>query len=124
MKDFWKHNFDNGFLVTAPLLFGKTHYSWRHLVPMFSLSIFIILCLLSFLHPFFQGLLFGLVGFYMMFSLYFSFKTAMRGRRLAYFFIMPLIFGSLHLGYALGSLKGVFKCLLSRMKPARMVTGI
>lgn len=119
LKDFWKHNFDNGYLVTAPLGRSQAHYVGRHLIPLLSLGGFILLIPFSFFSEVARWLLGGLIGFYMSLSLYFSLKTALRQRNPIFLVLMPFIFGFLHLSYGLGSLWGLIRSSWFRIKGPR-----
>ncbi len=88
---FFKHNFIDGFWTIYPLKFKIRFFSLRHLLPL----IFILTLPLS-------------IGPYILLSLFFSFKIALK-EDLRYFFILPFIFFNRHFAYGLGSLWGLMK---------------
>lgn len=95
-SDFWKffkHNFTDGFWTTYPLKFKVRFFSLRHLMPLF----FILTLPLS-------------IWPYILLSLFFSFKIALK-EDLRYFFAMPFVFLNRHLAYGLGSLWGLIKII-------------
>jgi glycosyltransferase involved in cell wall biosynthesis len=96
LKDFFWHNIKDGTWSVYSLKFVKMPFSLRHYVPL----IFVLTLPLSF-WP------------YILVSLYFSFKIAAKEKRTGLFFVMPLVFGTRHLAYGLGSLAGIIKLLWS-----------
>ena len=127
-KSFVKHNLRNGFWAIYPFKFtDHMPVSWRHLIPlafvlslMGSLGLWRLLSLLG-SHGF-LGLLssLGLLSFlvigssYSLCNLFFSAKVALKEKDLRYLFVMPVIFAALHIGYGLGSVWGLIKCLGSK----------
>ncbi len=95
LKDFFWHNFTDGFWTTYPLKFGFFSSPWRHLVPL----AFVLTLPLN-------------IWFYIPLSLFFSLQIAFRERDFRLFFIMPLAFGVRHFSYGLGSVWGLFKILI------------
>ena len=88
---------------------GNRIYSWRNLVPLaFSLSLFFT-GLLSFVIPEFLYLLFAIIVFYTLGSLFFSLRVVKKERDLRFFPLMFFIFLSTHIPYGLGSLLGIVK---------------
>ncbi|MBI4744816.1 MAG: glycosyltransferase family 2 protein [Actinobacteria bacterium] len=122
-KSFLKNNFRNGIWVILPFKFTTTMpVSLRHLIPLLFvlsliglLSLWSLLSLLS-LHGLLSLLsllsLLFIITLYFLASIYFSVKIALRENDLRYFFIMPIIFASLHIGYGLGSMWGLVKLML------------
>lgn len=109
LNEFWKHNFDNGFRVTAFLADGKINCSLRHMVPMLSLVLLAALALGCFRYSACCWFLAGLCGLYVTASLYFSFKTSLRQKNPLYIFLMPFMFAYLHVSYGLGTVWGTAK---------------
>lgn len=101
IRDFWDHNFLDGFWVTFPLKFGIKAFYLRHLVPLF----FIGALFLTFLSPKF----FLIIFLYLSVSFCFSFQISKKEKEWQYFFILPLIFGIRHIAYGLGSIWGLIK---------------
>lgn len=115
-NEFWKHNFANGILITEPLAKNKINFSARHVTPLLFLLGLVMIVILSFFSWHFKWLLGGLIGFYLCCNFYFSLKAAVRKKNPAYLFVMPLMFSSLHLSYGLGSLYGLWKALVNKIK--------
>lgn len=119
-KSFLKNNFRNGVWSILPFKFTATMpVSWRHLIPLvFVLSLIGSLGLwglsgLLGLHSLLSFLSFlFIIILYFLASIYFSVKIALKKNDLRYFFIMPIIFASLHIGYGLGSMWGLVKLML------------
>lgn len=94
LKDFFFHNFEDGIWAIYPLKFIKIPLKLRHYVPL----IFVLTLPLS-------------IWLYIPVSLYFSAKIAFREKGIRYFFAMPLVFATRHIGYGLGSVRGLIKLL-------------
>jgi len=92
--NFFNHNFKDGFWTIYPLKFGVRIFSFRHLIPLF-----FVLTLGWSIWP------------YLLISLFFSFKLALREKDVRLFFLMPIAFFCRHFGYGLGSLWGLIKLL-------------
>lgn len=114
-RSFCKNNFRNGVWAILPFKYSKIMpVSWRHLVPLAFISSVIIFGVLSiFLQVFFWPFLL-IIALYSLFSAYFSTKVVIRESDFRYLFVMPLIFGSLHISYGLGSLLGMLKVIVSK----------
>jgi glycosyltransferase involved in cell wall biosynthesis len=114
-KSFYIHNFKNGIWAILPFKYTTIMpVSWRHLAPLAFVSSIIIFGVLSF---FFQPCFwpfFIIIGLYSFCSIYFSTKLSIKKRDLRYLIVMPIIFGSLHISYGLGSLLGVLKAVISK----------
>jgi len=110
LVDFFEHNFVDGIWTIYPLKFGIRIFSLRHLIPLFfTLSLFLSLILF----PFFPIaiLFFDLIfGIYILLSLFFSVKISIKNG-FKYFFLMPIVFLSRHIGYGLGSIWGLIKLI-------------
>jgi len=110
LKDFLKHNFNDGVWVTYPLKFKIKIFSWRHLIPLFFVSGLLGLFVLSF---FFLAakILFNLFfGSYLLLNLFFSLKIAVK-KGFKYLFVLPVAFAVRHIGYGFGSIFGLIKVL-------------
>ena len=94
LRDFLKHNFQDGAWAILPLKFVKFPLKMRHYIPL----IFILTLPLS-------------IWPYLLFSLFFSAQIAVRKKSLNLFFILPLAFGARHLGYGFGSVWGIIKVI-------------
>ena len=110
LVDFFEHNFIDGIWTTYPLKFGIRIFSLRHLIPLFFvLSLFLSL-IFSLFFPI-AILFFDLIfGIYIVLSLFFSIKISIKNG-FKYFFLMPIVFLSRHIGYGLGSIWGLIKLI-------------
>ena len=113
---FVKHNFDNGYWITYPLMFGRLLFSWRHIVPLF----FVVSAIVAACMTLFAG--FGMLRFvpiiavcvsYAVANVYFSGLTAWNNRDFKLLFLMPVIFTTLHIVYGFGSLWGLSRVFAS-----------
>lgn len=110
---FCKHIFSNGFWATYPLKFGIKIFSWRHLIPLFFATGFLLGLFLSFFFWQMKFIFCLILGSYLLLDLFFSIKiSAEKGFK--YLIILPVIFFSLHFIYGLGSIWGLFKILISK----------
>jgi len=108
--DFFLHNLRDGIWAIYPLKFVKIPLRLRHYIPLiFVLSLFVSLILGLFF--FFAKVLFILIfGSYLLLNLLFSLEISFK-KGLKYFFVLPIIFASRHIGYGLGSIWGIIKLL-------------
>lgn len=113
---FVRHNFDNGYWITYPLVFGQFLFSWRHIVPLF----FVVFMIVAACMTLFAGS--GMLRFvpivavcvpYAVANIYFSGMTAWVNRDFKLLFLMPVIFATLHIVYGFGSLWGLSKVFAS-----------
>lgn len=95
LKDFFKHNFNDGIWTTYSIKFGFSSKSFRHYIPL----VFILTLPLA-------------IWPYILVSLYFSFQITVKEKNMLYLFIMPLVFLSRHIGYGLGSFIGLIKIII------------
>jgi len=110
LADFFEHNFLDGIWTIYPLKFGIRIFSLRHLIPLFfTLSLFLSLILFSFfpIAILFFDLIFGT---YILLSIFFSIQISIKNG-FKYFFLMPVVFLSRHIGYGLGSIWGLIKLI-------------
>jgi len=94
LKDFFLHNFEDGTWAVLPLKFVKFPFKLRHYIPL----IFVLTLPLS-------------IWLYILVSLFFSAQIAFREKDIRYFFVMPAVFATRHIGYGLGSVWGLIKLL-------------
>lgn len=92
LKDFFLHNFKDGIWAILPLKFVKIPLKLRHYIPL----VFVLTLPLN-------------IWPYILVSLFFSFKIAVKEKDLRYFFVMPIVFFCRHIGYGLGSIFGLFE---------------
>jgi len=94
IRDFFVHNLEDGVWATLPLKFTDQTLKLRHYIPLM-----LILTLPVSL------------WFYIPASLCFSAKIALQEKDIRYFLVMPIVYGSRHVGYGLGSLWGLIKVI-------------
>jgi len=95
LKDFFFHNIEDGIWVIYPLKFVKMLFKLRHYIPL----IFVLTLPLS-------------IWLYILVSLFFSAQIAFREKDIRYFFVMPVVFATRHIGYGLGSVWGLIKLII------------
>lgn len=123
----WKQNFRNGLWAIYTKAIAPYALSWRHFVPF----VFFVCLTLSLLLLPVKTLpanlrllpLAAVGGSYLAASLFFSLTLSLRkGGR--YFFILPVIFATLHFSYGMGSVLGLFKIITAgRNLQERPMTG-
>ena len=102
--DFFKHNFKDGFWVVYPLKYGIKAFSWRHILPMSALMIFLAIASLAIVAPIFRYALYTLLSLYAVTSTIFSACIAAKGKNLLLLLTLPVTFFIRQFAYALGSL--------------------
>ena len=100
LKDLWLQNFRTGVWNIETIKIAPGSLSLRHFIPLF----FVIGLLTTWIIPW---LWFGIVISYISCSVFFSLRIAVANGA-ANFFIMPLVFLTLHLSYGFGLLVGIF----------------
>lgn len=113
-KDFFMHDFWGGVWVVYLMKFTGQPLRPRHYAPVVVAAAGLALLGLGFLNPVFFVILLSAVGLYILLSLYFSFKIAIREEKWQLFFLMPVAFASRHAAYALGSIVGVAKIFFGK----------
>ena len=113
-KDFFIHNFKDGFWVIYPLKFKIKGFSWRHLIPIIFVFSLIMLSILSIFSLFFLYLFLLEIGLYFLTNIYFTTKITLDQKNLRYFFILPFIFANRHIGYGLGSIFGLINIFIQK----------
>lgn len=113
LTSFSRHVFENGFLVTYFLRFGKLAFYPRHLVPLAFVTTVLGSAALSPLHPVFLLLLAAALGSYGLASLLVSVQISAAQKDLRYLAVMPVVFAVLHWSFGIGSLYGLFRALAS-----------
>lgn len=103
--DFIKHNWDNGVWAVLPFRYTDViPISFRHLVPMFFVGSLIISVLLALAFPIFRVIPLVIIGAYLVTTIFMSAWIAFSQRDTRLLFVMPIVFGLLHITYGLGSL--------------------
>ena len=114
--EFVKHAFQNGIWVLLPLNHGSNvSFSLRHIVPLcfvLSLTAGTLLAFVSLLGRWLVGLV---AASYLVVSAYVSLRLAVRERDPRLVFVLPIIFLSLHLAYAVGSVVGLGRVAGNRL---------
>jgi GT2 family glycosyltransferase len=114
-RDFVRDSFVNGYWTLYPLKFAKIAISWRHLVPFIFVFSLLGSAILSTLFPLFGWLFMVILCSYLLVNIYFSQKIAGSKRDIRLFFIIPLLFTILHIGYGMGAMYAGIKVLVSKM---------
>lgn len=109
--NFWKHNFDNGYRVTAFRRNEQSSHSWRHLVPLYALLIGLLMPLIGIQISYVLYMWMGFISLYGLSAIYFSLKAVVRRKSFMFFFTLPFVFALLHFSYACGSLWGLLRPL-------------
>jgi glycosyltransferase involved in cell wall biosynthesis len=123
LKEYIKHNFDNGFWITYPLKFGRWISSPRHLIPFVFTSSLLFSCIFSFFSKILFDLFLLIFLLYFILNLYFSFRISIKQANFRYLFTMPIIFFLLHFFYGLGSIWGSIKVIFSRSFWSQLAQG-
>jgi len=95
LKDFFFHNIRDGIWAILPFKFTKRTMKLRHYIPL----VFVLSLPLS-------------IWLYIPLTFYFSAKIALREKEIRYFFLMPIVFATRHIGYGLGSVWGLIKLII------------
>jgi glycosyltransferase involved in cell wall biosynthesis len=102
----WRQNFENGKWVVYTKMIAPYTLSYRHFVPfLFVLSLILSLVFAPFVSVL-GNVFISIVCAYLLSSIFFSTKISfVKGLR--YFFVLPLVFATLHFSYGLGSVWGL-----------------
>lgn len=113
LRDFFKHNFKDGFWVIYPYKFVSIPFNLRHYVPL----IFVLILSSAILSEIFFHILtpfIFVISLYFLTSVYFSVRIALREKKLIYLLLMPIVFFVRHTGFGLGSIWGLIKLFSPR----------
>ena len=111
-RSFLKHNWGNGMWAILPFLYSEVMpVSWRHLIPLAFVVALLGALAVAVVNPLGIGIFLTIAGAYLLANVLASAQVARRERDGRFFWIMPLVFASLHFSYGLGSLWGVIKVL-------------
>jgi succinoglycan biosynthesis protein ExoA len=114
LPSFWKHNVLNGEWAVLPFLYSAViPVRVRHLIPLLFVSALIagIAAL-----PWTRVALAAVIVAYLLANAAASIHAAWRARGTAFLWRMPIVFASLHVGYGLGGVQGVFKMFKRLLK--------
>lgn len=110
LKGLCKQNFENGRWVVYTKAVAPYSLSWRHFVPL----IFLLSLITSlFLIPYSLAAAWvftGIAGIYIFTNLFFSVLLSIKNG-IRYFFILPIVFITLHFSYGFGSIWGLITLL-------------
>jgi glycosyltransferase involved in cell wall biosynthesis len=113
-----KQNFGNGFWVLYSLGFVKLPFSSRHLVPFFFVSSLIGTWFFSLIYQPLIYLSAVILGLYLCLNLFVSCNLSLR-KGVKYFPLLVVTFLTLHVSYGLGSLWGILKLFLSKIRSGK-----
>jgi glycosyltransferase involved in cell wall biosynthesis len=103
----WKQYYEYGYWKVRVIQKHRLPASWRHLVPgTFVLSL-LITGLLALLDTRAAYLLAAIAGSYVFLTLFFSLRIAAE-KGIRYLPLLPVVFGTLHISYGVGFLKGIW----------------
>lgn len=117
LKSFFMHNFEDGFWAVYPLKFGSRMFKFRHLLPLVFVASVFIGFFASLLWMPFKILFMSGISAYILLSLFSSVSLAWKFKNIRFLFILPLVFGSRHFGYGVGSLWGLWKLAITFHQP-------
>jgi len=115
LRDFFIHNFKDGFWAIYPIKSTKTFLKLRHYIPLFFVTAVLASLILG---PFFflaKVFFVFLFGSYLLASLYFSLIIAIKNKEFRFLFLMPLVFSNRHFSYGLGSVWGAIKIITPKI---------
>jgi len=117
LSGFCRNNFRNGFWAVYPMKFVKhMPVSLRHLIPLFFVSSIVLLPLFALAYKPFFYIFLVIVTSYVLVSLFFSFKIALKKTDWRYFLTLPAVFLMIHIPYGFGSVCAGIKLLFSLKK--------
>jgi len=111
LKDFFKHNFNDGVWAILPVKYGSPVFKIRHLLAGGFVGGLIFLIVISFFSMFFLWLFIIISTFYIITNFYFSFKISFQNKCIK---CIPLVFTAFvfrHFGYGFGTLWGLLRLL-------------
>ncbi len=114
ISEFLRHNFANGYLVTAPWGIGKGRGSARHLVPLVSLIALTGLALSTIWLLPMRSLVSSVLAAYAVMAVLVAIGSATRRRDPGLLFALPLAFATLHISYGVGSVCGALMAFKRR----------
>jgi len=103
----WRQHIQYGYF--KPLVCQKvgTLFAWRQLIPAVFVGSLMITGLLSFFTKYSLWMFLAIFGLYFAANIVFSLHVALK-KGLKLFFVLPVAYATLHFGYGLGFLKGVW----------------
>jgi glycosyltransferase involved in cell wall biosynthesis len=113
LKDFWRHNLDDGFWTFYPLRFGRRTFTLRHVIPPLFVAALSGSALLAVVARPFGVLALAVLAAYVTAALAVSAAIAIRRRRPALLFALPVAFAARHVGHGVGALAGLVRAAAS-----------
>ncbi len=113
LKALAKNSFWNGFWVIYSAKFAKIPFSFRHLVPLFFVSLVLGSLFLSRVYTPFIYLFTFILSLYLIINILFSFRISLTNK-LRLFPALVISFFTLHFWYGVGSIWGLIKLLVSK----------
>lgn len=112
LKEFFLHNIKDGVWAILPMKYGTPPFKLRHFIPLFFvLGIFGPLFLSVWYRPFIY-LTIGVIGLYLLASLFFSVQIALKEKNHSLIPFLIAAFAVRHFGYGLGSLIGLIRLII------------
>lgn len=107
LQKLWRQHIQYGYF--KPLVCQKvgTLFAWRQLIPAIFVGSLMITGLLLLFTRYSLWMFFAIFGLYLVANLAFSSYTALK-KGLRLFFILPVTYATLHFGYGIGFLKGIW----------------
>lgn len=111
LSKLWGQHFQYGYF--KPLVWQKigTLFVWRQLIPATFVASLILTGVLSFLTKYLLWLFGSILGLYLLANIAFSFHTALK-KGVKLIFILPITYITLHFGYGLGFLNGIWDFII------------
>lgn len=110
LSAFAKHNFRNGQWVILPFAYSEVMpVAWRHLVPLAFAGSLLVSGIGALFSPISMLLFAGILFTYLLANFAASALIARREHDVRYLFVMPIVFGILHLCYGFGSVWGLYR---------------
>ena len=109
-RSYWRHNWNNGVWAILPFIHSPIMpVTIRHLVPMFFALALLAFGIAAPFSTIATWLFAGVVGSYAVAAVIAGVDVAVKRRDARFAFLMPIVFGSLHVAYGLGSVWGVLR---------------
>lgn len=104
---FIRHNIADGIWAVLPLKYKAPLFKPRHLAPLAFILVVLLSGIAGIFYPFLRLFFFGLLGIYLLVSLFFSAKLAWKGKNPALLPFLVAAFAARHFGYGIGSIIGL-----------------
>ncbi|MFH0791984.1 MAG: glycosyltransferase family 2 protein [bacterium] len=111
IKEFFRHNIEDGIWAVYPLKFIKLPFKLRHYLPMLFVLAFFIGMIFGTFFLLFRYLFVLMATGYLLVNLLFSLKISIKEKDPRLFIPLVLSFMSRHFGYGIGSVMGLIKLL-------------